>query len=230
VVVVFPGSNCDRDAAHAFRAAGGDEASLVWHQDFRADPRRLVILPGGFSYGDYLRAGALAAVSPALAEVRRHLEAGGLALGICNGFQILVEAGLLPGAFRPNRDGRFHCEWVHLRVESSASPFAADLRPGEVLRLPIAHGEGNYFLPEDEVDRLEAEGRIAFRYVTADGLVTDEANPNGSVANIAGVYGYAGRLLGLMPHPERAAEAVFGSRDGARILAAAARHLQGVAS
>jgi phosphoribosylformylglycinamidine synthase I len=213
-VIVFPGSNGDRDAAHAWEAVTGLPARLIWHDEWTPAVDRLAILPGGFAYGDYLRAGAVAALSPALPRLRAHLEAGGLAVGICNGFQILVEAGLLPGAFRPNADLSFRSEVVHVRVESARSPFTAGLPTGAVLALPIAHGEGNYYLVPEELGRLEAERRVAFRYCDPDGRVTPAANPNGSVGNVAGVLGYNGRLLGLMPHPERNAEPALGTADG----------------
>ena len=219
-VIVFPGSNCDRDVAQAFRAATGQEAVLVWHTDFRPLAAPLAILPGGFSYGDYLRAGAIAARSPALAALRDHHRSGGLVLGICNGFQILTEAGLLPGAFAPNRCLHFLSRDVFLRVESTETPFLADLSPGEVIDLPIAHAEGAY-QPDPRAE--PGSWRVAFRYCRPDGRVDARANPNGAVDNVAGLVDRSGRILGLMPHPERNASAESGSGHGGRLFRSALR-------
>jgi phosphoribosylformylglycinamidine synthase len=210
-VVVFPGSNCDRDALHGARLAGA-QAELVWHQDTDLHGADAVILPGGFAHGDYLRAGAIARFSPVMGAVREHAARGGLLLGICNGFQVLTEAGLLPGTLRRNATLRFEHRWVTVAVENHASPFTRRIPDGARLRMPIAHGEGNYFLPEAELDALEDTGRVAFRYVAPEG------NPNGSSRDIAGVTDASGRICGLMPHPERASERMLGSDDGLLLL------------
>jgi phosphoribosylformylglycinamidine synthase len=215
-VVVFPGSNCDHDAWHAASVLG-QEARLVWHKETSLAGADVVVLPGGFSHGDYLRTGAIARFSPIMAAVREFAAAGGPVLGICNGFQILLESGLLPGAMLRNRDVRFHCEFVHVRVEQVNTPFTARCQPGQVLRIPIAHGEGNYYAPPDTIADLEANGRVVFRYADARGQVVDAANPNGSLHSIAGICNAGRNVVGLMPHPERACEAITGSADG-RIL------------
>ena len=205
-VVVFPGSNCDRDALHAARLAGA-ESELLWHETPDLRGADLVVLPGGFAYGDYLRAGVLARFSPIMGAVREHAARGGLVLGICNGFQVLAEAGLVPGALLRNASLRFEHRWVRLAVERRDTPFTSAIPAGLELRLPVAHGEGNYFLPDHQLDVLEASGRVLFRYVPPEG------NPNGSARDIAGVLDARGRVCGLMPHPERAAEAILGSDD-----------------
>ena len=210
-VVVFPGSNCDRDALHGARLAGA-EAELLWHEDTDLHGADAVILPGGFAYGDYLRSGAIARFSPIMGAVRDHAERGGLVLGICNGFQVLTEAGLLPGALRRNATLRFEHRWVRVSVVNHGSPFTSGIPVGSTLRMPIAHGEGNYFLPDSELDPLEAAGQVAFRYAQPEG------NPNGSMRDIAGITNAAGNVCGLMPHPERAAEALLGSDDGLMLL------------
>jgi phosphoribosylformylglycinamidine synthase len=210
-VVVFPGSNCDRDAAHAARLAGA-EAELVWHERVELGGADAVILPGGFAHGDYLRAGAIARFSPVMAAVREHAERGGLLLGICNGFQVLTEAGLLPGALRRNTTLRFEHRWVRLAVERRDTYFTGAVPAGMTLRMPIAHGEGAYWLPDADLDRLEAAGQVLFRYAAPEG------NPNGSLRDIAGVTNERGNVCGLMPHPERASEALLGSDDGLLIL------------
>ena len=206
-VVVFPGSNCDRDALHAARLAGA-EAEPLWHETPDVRGVDLVVLPGGFAYGDYLRAGVLARFSPIMGAVRDHAAAGGFILGICNGFQVLAEAGLVPGALRRNSTLRFEHRWVRLAVERTDSPFTRAVPPSRTLRMPIAHGEGNYYLPDDALDALEARRDVLFRYASP------EDNPNGSSRDIAGVTDEGGRVCGLMPHPERAAEAILGSDDG----------------
>jgi len=210
-VVVFPGSNCDRDALHGARLAGA-QAELLWHEDTDLHGADAVILPGGFAYGDYLRAGAIARFSPIMGAVREHAARGGLLLGICNGFQVLTEAGLLPGALRRNATLRFEHRWVRLSVERHDTPFTRGIPAGQMLRLPVAHGEGSYYLPDAELDRLEQSGQVTFRY----GL--PEGNPNGSARDIAGVTDVSGRICGLMPHPERASEALLGSDDGLLLL------------
>ncbi len=222
-VLVFPGSNCDHDAAHAVQHACGGEARFVWHRESDLGACDAVIVPGGFSYGDYLRTGAVARFSPVMRAVADFAARGGPVLGICNGFQILQEAGLLPGAMLRNRDVLFLSQDVHLRVERADTCATAGLRVGEVLTMPIAHGEGNFYLPEDELERLEGEGQVVFRYVARDGRLDEEWNPNGSARAIAGVCNRARNVVGLMPHPERACEPELGSADGRRILEALLR-------
>jgi phosphoribosylformylglycinamidine synthase len=218
-VVQFPGSNDDRDMEFALKAVLDVPARLVWHGDAELPAEtRAVLLPGGFSYGDYLRAGAMARFSPVMAAVRRFAEAGGPVLGTCNGFQILCESGLLPGVLRRNRDLHFISDWSHLRVERAAAPFTSRSLVGDVLRIPIKHGEGAYHVSEAELSVLEANGQVAFRYCEADGTVSPAANPNGSQRNIAGVTNGAGNVIGLMPHPEHAVEVGLGGDDGLRIL------------
>ena len=213
-VVVFPGSNCDHDAYHAAKQVLGHEAEFVWHKETSLRGADVVILPGGFSYGDYLRTGAIAQFSPVMAAVKSFADEGGPVLGICNGFQVLCEARLLPGALLRNRDLKFHCEHVHVRVERTDTPFTTRASVGQVLSLPIAHGEGNYFADADTLATLEATGRIVFRYCDASGQVTEAANPNGSLHGIAGICNEKRNIVGLMPHPERACESPLGSRDG----------------
>jgi phosphoribosylformylglycinamidine synthase len=213
-VVVFPGSNCDHDAEYAIQHVLGHTARFVWHKETSLADADVVVLPGGFSHGDYLRTGAIARFSPIMADVRRFAESGGPVLGICNGFQVLLECGLLPGAMLRNRDLLFHCEMVHLRVERVDTPFTRAASVGQVLRVPVAHGEGNYYAPPEVIDELEADGRVVFRYVDASGAVTGEANPNGSINGIAGITNVARNVVGLMPHPERACQEVVGSADG----------------
>ena len=217
-VVVFPGSNCDHDAHHAVTDVLHEDAELIWHKDTSLKGADVVILPGGFAHGDYLRTGAIARFSPIMAEVKAFAAAGGPVLGICNGFQILLEAGLLPGAMLRNRSLKYQCEHVHVRVEQVDTPFTASAKPKQVLRIPIAHGEGNYYAEPDVVERLERNRQVVFRYVTASGEVTDASNPNGSVNNIAGITNEARNVVGLMPHPERACELALGSADGLVVL------------
>ena len=213
-VVVFPGSNCDHDAHHAAQHVLGQEAELVWHKDTSLGGADVVVLPGGFAHGDYLRTGAIARFSPIMQEVKKFAAAGGPVLGICNGFQVLLEAGLLPGAMLRNRHLHFRCEHVNVKVEQTDTPFTVACRSGQQLRIPIAHGEGNYYAEPDVVAKLEKNRQVVFRYVNAAGEVTDEANPNGSVSNIAGLCNEARNVVGLMPHPERACELAVGSADG----------------
>jgi phosphoribosylformylglycinamidine synthase I len=220
-VVVFPGSNCDHDVYHVLKHVLDQDVHFLWHQDESLDGCELVVLPGGFAYGDYLRAGALAALSPVMAAVKRHAEAGGLVLGICNGFQVLLEAGLLPGAMRRNTNLRFQCKDVYLKTERTDLPFTRTLRAGQVLRLPIAHAEGNYEDAPAALDALEAENRVVFRYCTADGVISEAANPNGAARDIAGICNARGNVLGLMPHPERCSESVLGNTDGLALFAGA---------
>jgi phosphoribosylformylglycinamidine synthase len=224
-VVTFPGSNCDYDCFKAVQELLGAETVFLWHRDHDLQGADAVILPGGFSYGDYLRAGAIARSSPIMQEVRSFAEAGGPVLGICNGFQILCEAGMLPGALIRNRSLKFISRPVDLRVEQSVAPFTSAYSVGEVLRMPIAHGEGCYVADAAVLDELERTGRIAFRYCDAQGRVTPEANPNGSARSIAGIVNERGNVLGMMPHPERAVEALLGSTDGAGLFRSLAEHL-----
>jgi phosphoribosylformylglycinamidine synthase len=213
-VVVFPGSNCDHDAYYAAKHVLHEDAELIWHKDTSLNGADVVILPGGFAHGDYLRTGAIARFSPIMQAVKTFAAAGGPVLGICNGFQILLEAGLLPGAMLRNRSLHFRCEHVHVRVEHTDTPFTSAARPKQILRMPIAHGEGNYYAEPEVIDRLERNRQVIFRYVNAAGQETDEANPNGSVHNIAGLTNEARNVVGLMPHPERACELAVGSADG----------------
>jgi phosphoribosylformylglycinamidine synthase len=213
-VIVFPGSNCDRDVAVSLAAAMGGPPAMVWHGDQTVPKCDLIVLPGGFSYGDYLRCGAMAAHSPIMRDVVAKAKAGTPVLGICNGFQVLCEAGLLPGVLLRNRDLHFICRDVHLKVERADTPFTSGYRKGQVVRFPIAHAEGNYFTDAPTLSRLEGEGRIAFRYCDAKGAVTAAANPNGALDNIAGILSETGRILGLMPHPERLADPELGGIDG----------------
>ena len=217
-IVVFPGSNCDQDAYHAARDVVGQSAEYVWHKDTDLKGADVVILPGGFAHGDYLRTGAMARFSPIMRSVEAFASRGGPVLGICNGFQVLLEAGLLPGAMLRNRGLKFRCEHVHVRIEQIDTPFTAACRVGQVLRIPIAHGEGNYFAEPRVLARLEANRQVVFRYTTAAGEITDDANPNGSAASIAGICSEARNVVGLMPHPERACEPMLGSGDGLAIF------------
>jgi phosphoribosylformylglycinamidine synthase len=214
-VVVFPGSNCDDDAYHAAKHVLGQQAEFVWHKDTSLGGADVVILPGGFAHGDYLRTGAIARFSPIMTAVKAFAEGGGPVLGVCNGFQILLEAGLLPGAMLRNRGLKFICEHVGVRVEQIDTPFTAACRAGQVLRIPINHGEGNYFADAPVLDALERDRRVIFRYVDlATGEATDAANPNGAARNIAGICNERRSVVGMMPHPERACEPVLGSGDG----------------
>uniref|UniRef100_A0A831WZL7 Phosphoribosylformylglycinamidine synthase subunit PurQ n=1 Tax=Thermorudis peleae TaxID=1382356 RepID=A0A831WZL7_9BACT len=229
-VITFPGSNGDHDALTAIQMGLGQPVELVWHTETDLSRFDCLIIPGGFSYGDYLRAGAIARFAPVMESVRAFAEAGGPVLGICNGFQILTEAGLLPGALLRNASLSFECAWVHVRVENDRTPWTRALAPGTILRLPIAHGEGRYYADDATLERLEREGRVVFRYVDADGRVTPEANPNGSLNNIAGVCNERGNVVGLMPHPERAYDRLIGGDDGLQVLSAVLRAGVAVAS
>lgn len=213
-VVQFPGSNCDQDCIHVIRRVMGHEAFYLWHKDHDLQDADCVMVPGGFSYGDYLRCGAIARFAPMMAEVKKFAEAGGLVIGICNGFQILLEAGLLPGAMQRNRTLKFRCETVRLRVEHADGPFTNRAKAGQILRVPIAHGEGNYFADAATLAELNRNKQVLFRYCDEKGRTTDESNPNGALENIAGITNKAGNVLGMMPHPERASEAALGSEDG----------------
>lgn len=217
-VLQFPASNCDQDAVHALRHLG-QTAHYVWHKDRSLNDPDAVIVPGGFSYGDYLRCGAIARLSPVMQAVCNFAAAGGIVLGICNGFQILCEAGLLPGALVRNRGLQFRCEHVHLRVANTESAFTRGIPAGKILRLPIAHGEGCYFADETTLAQLQANHQILFRYCDARGELSEAANPNGSLHHIAGICNTTGNVAGMMPHPERATEAILGSDDGRHVLA-----------
>jgi phosphoribosylformylglycinamidine synthase subunit PurQ / glutaminase len=213
-IVTFPGSNCDYDCYKAVQEAMNAEARFLWHKSHDLENVDAVFLPGGFSYGDYLRAGAIARISPIMREVKDFAESGGPVVGICNGFQILCESGLLPGALIRNRSLRFSSRLVQLRVEASVAPFTTAYEKGQILRVPIAHGEGCYIAEDAVLDRLEKEERVIFRYSTSEGQITPAANPNGSARSIAGIVSERGNVLGMMPHPERAVEPMLGSTDG----------------
>ena len=219
-VLVFPGSNCDHDCYHAVKHVFGQEAEYIWHKTSDLKKFDCLILPGGFSYGDYLRTGAIARFSPVMAEVERFAKRGGLVMGICNGFQILCESGLLPGVLTRNRDLKFICENANVRVENAETPFTKAYKKGQVLTLPIAHADGNYFADSDTIKRLEDNGRVVFRYSTIDGKILPEANPNGSINNIAGVINEKGNVIGMMPHPERMCEKILGGIDGKGVFGA----------
>jgi phosphoribosylformylglycinamidine synthase subunit PurQ / glutaminase len=217
-VIVFPGSNCDHDAYHVLSKHVGQPVDFIWHKDKDLSSYDAVVVPGGFSYGDYLRAGALARFSPVMQSVVEFAKTGRFVFGICNGFQILCEAGLLPGALVRNKDLHFACQHVHLRVETNQTPFTRELQQGAVLSIPIAHGEGNYVCDDATLNELETEDRVVFRYCDANGEITDTANPNGSRSNIAGICNAQRNVLGMMPHPERACEMMLGSDDGRDIF------------
>jgi phosphoribosylformylglycinamidine synthase len=218
-VLVFPGSNCDHDTFNVIAEVAHQPVTFLWHDSEDLQGVDAVLVPGGFAYGDYLRTGAIARFSPVMQAVQRFAAGGGLVLGICNGFQILTEAGLLPGALMRNAGLKYICKQVHLRVETDASPFTGGLTRGEVLQMPIGHMEGNYFCTPDELHQLQAEDRIAFRYSTPGGEITPEANPNGSLSNIAGILSAKRNVLGMMPHPDRSSEQLLGSADGKKIFA-----------
>ena len=228
-VITFPGSNCDYDLYKAAQQVGAD-ATFVWHRERGLDGYDAVLLPGGFSYGDYLRAGAIARMSPVMEDVIDFAKKGAPVVGICNGFQILCEAGLLPGALVRNASLLFAGKDVRLRVERRDTLFTSDYQPGQILRVPIAHGEGNYEADEATLERMEGEAHVVFRYVDVDGKATDAANPNGSVRNIAGIINEYGNVLGMMPHPERAMEELLGSTDGIVVFTSLAASLSAVAS
>jgi phosphoribosylformylglycinamidine synthase subunit PurQ / glutaminase len=225
-VLVFPGSNCDHDAYNVIAEIAHQPVVFLWHDSEDLQGVDAVIVPGGFAYGDYLRTGAIARFSPVMQSVKRFAAAGGLVLGICNGFQILTESGLLPGALMRNAGLKYICKQVHLCVETTASPFTHQLSKGDVLKIPIGHMEGNFFCEPEVLRQLESEDRIAFRYVTPAGEISREANPNGSLANIAGILNEGRNVLGMMPHPDRSSEALLGSADGFGIFASMAEALQ----
>jgi len=217
-VVVFPGSNCDHDVYDVLTRIMGQEAVYLWHKQHDINRCDAVVLPGGFSYGDYLRTGAIARFSPVMEELVNYAENGGRLLGICNGFQILLEIGLLPGAMLKNQSLHFICKFVHVRVENADTYFTSTCQTDEVLKIPIAHKEGNYYIDSEGLKALEANNQVVLRYSSAEGDVTPEANPNGSLNNIAGIVNRRGNVMGLMPHPERASEALLGSEDGKKIF------------
>jgi phosphoribosylformylglycinamidine synthase subunit PurQ / glutaminase len=217
-IVVFPGSNCDEDAYHAAKDVFGLDAEYIWHKDADLKGADVVILPGGFAHGDYLRTGAMACFSPIMSHVRAFAERGGPVLGICNGFQILLEAGMLPGAMLRNRGLKYRCEHVHLRVEHTDTPFTCAATPGQILRIPIGHGEGNYFAAAEVLEKLEANRQVILRYTDPDGRLGDAWNPNGSAHAIASVCNESRNVVGMMPHPERACEPLLGGTDGRLIF------------
>jgi phosphoribosylformylglycinamidine synthase len=217
-IVVFPGTWSDRDSHFAVHDRLRQEARYIWHKERDLSGLDCVILPGGFSYGDHLRCGAIAAMSPVMEEVVEFAERGGYVIGICNGFQVLCEAHLLPGVLMPNASLQFRCQETHLRVDNADTAFTTETQKGQLLRVPISHGEGNYFADQATLDSLERDGRVVFRFTTAQGQVTDEANPNGSLNNIAGIINENGNVLGMMPHPERSSEMLLGSEDGLAIF------------
>jgi phosphoribosylformylglycinamidine synthase subunit PurQ / glutaminase len=213
-VLVFPGSNCDQDTYYVIRELAHQPATFLWHESEDLENCDAIVIPGGFAYGDYLRAGAIARFSPVMQAVKKFAGQGGLVLGICNGFQILCESGLLPGALQRNAGLRYVCKQVHIRTETTTTPFTQTLRKGQVLKIPIGHMEGNYFCPPDVLAELQRSERITFRYSTPAGVIAPEANPNGSLENIAGVLSEGRNVLGMMPHPDRSSEAMLGSADG----------------
>jgi phosphoribosylformylglycinamidine synthase subunit PurQ / glutaminase len=217
-VIVFPGSNCEQDAYHAATAVLGQQARYIWHKDTEIKGVDVLVLPGGFAHGDYLRVGAMARFSPIMSAVKAFAANGGPVIGICNGFQVLLEAGLLPGAMLRNRSLKYQCEHVFVRVEQTDTPFTSGAREGQVLRIPIGHGEGNYFAPPDMLKSIEANRQVILRYTDANGRVDDLSNPNGSVNAIAGICSETRNVVGMMPHPERACEPLLGSGDGRVLL------------
>ena len=227
-VLVFPGSNCDHDAYHAVKHVLGQEARFIWHEEESVGDVDVVILPGGFSYGDYLRSGAIARFSPIMQDVVRFAKDGGLVFGICNGFQILCEAGLLPGTLLRNESLRFVSKPVTLRAENTNTPFTNRLRDGQTLTIPVAHGEGRYYADEAVLDQLEADDRVVFRYSTPEGTLTDDANPNGSARNIAGIVNEQGNVCGFMPHPERCVEPMIEGTDGRLLFESLIAHIGAV--
>jgi len=227
-VVVFPGSNCDHDAYHATKHVFGQETRFIWHEEEALGDVDVVIVPGGFSYGDYLRSGAIARFSPIMQDVVRFAEEGGLVFGICNGFQVLCEAGLLPGTLMRNESLRFICKDTPLRVANAKTPFTNALTEGQVVTIPLSHGEGRYYADDEVLARIEANDQVLFRYCTPDGDVTDEANPNGSVHGIAGIVNEGGNVCGLMPHPERCVESLLGGDDGRLVFESLLNHVDPV--
>ena len=225
-IVVFPGTWSDMDCYHALGTVLGHRVDYVWHQETGLNSYDCIILPGGFSYGDYLRPGAIARFSPVMASVSRFAAEGGLVMGICNGFQILCEAGLLPGVLLPNAHLQYRCQWTNLRVDNTMTPYTDGCRPGQVLRVPISHGDGNYYADAATLADLERHGQVVFRYCTSEGEATSEANPNGAARNIAGICNRQGNVLGMMPHPERCCEEVLGGTDGRFIFESITGYLE----
>ena len=217
-VIVFPGSNCDHDSYHAAITTTGQQATFLWHESHDLENCDAIIVPGGFAYGDYLRTGAIARFAPIMQELGKFAASGGLVIGICNGFQILCEAGLLPGALMRNAGLKYICKQVYLRVENADTPFTNSCSKGEVLQIPVGHMEGNYYCDQQTLATLKKQDRVVFRYCTPDGQFTAEANPNGSLDNIAGICNEGRNVLGMMPHPDRSSEALLGSSDGAKIF------------
>jgi len=215
---VFPGSNCDHDGYHVIKNILGQEAYFVWHEETDLDSYDCIVIPGGFSYGDYLRTGSIASLSPIMKSVKKYALTGAPVIGICNGFQVLVEAGLLPGSFLRNRSLKFVCKWVHLRVKNNNCVFTSEFKEDDVLKIPVAHGDGNYYCSEKDLSELEENSRILFRYCGQDGKITDESNPNGSLNNIAGIINKEGNVLVMMPHPERCPDKLLGGDDGKAIF------------
>ncbi|MEX1055811.1 MAG: phosphoribosylformylglycinamidine synthase subunit PurQ [Rhodothermales bacterium] len=227
-IIIFPGSNCDHDAYHVAKHVFHQDAHFIWHKETTVGDVDVIIVPGGFSYGDYLRSGAIARFSPIMQDVVRFASRGGLVFGICNGFQILCEAGLLPGALMRNAALRFACKQTYLRVENDETPFTSLMERGKVVQIPISHGEGNYYASEDVLNRLEDNNQVVFRYCDREGNITPEANPNGSVRNIAGIVNEGRNVLGMMPHPDRCAEPLMGSSDGALMFESILNHFAAV--
>ena len=225
-VLQFPGSNCDQDCVHVLGNVLGQDADYLWHKEESIGDADAVVVPGGFSYGDYLRTGSIAQFSPVMNAVKAFANAGGLVIGICNGFQILCETGLLPGALVRNRSLQFRCETIFLKIPTTDSPFTSEVQEGRLLRVPIAHGEGCYFADDEALAKLRADDQILFQYATETGDLTDEANPNGSLLNIAGICNEGRNVCGMMPHPERASENVLGADDGRRVFESMLRHLE----
>ncbi len=225
-VLQFPGSNCDQDCVHVLGNVLGQDADYLWHKEESIGDADAVVVPGGFSYGDYLRTGSIAQFSPVMNAVKAFANAGGLVIGICNGFQILCETGLLPGALVRNRSLQFRCETIFLKIPTADSPFTSEVPEGRLLRVPIAHGEGCYFADDEALAKLRADDQILFQYATETGDLTDEANPNGSLLNIAGICNKGRNVCGMMPHPERASENVLGADDGRRVFESMLRHLE----
>lgn len=225
-VLQFPGSNCDQDCVHVLGNVLGQDADYLWHKEESIGDADAVVVPGGFSYGDYLRTGSIAQFSPVMNAVKAFANAGGLVIGICNGFQILCETGLLPGALVRNRSLQFRCETIFLKIPTADSPFTSEVPEGRLLRVPIAHGEGCYFADDEALAKLQADDQILFQYATETGDLTDEANPNGSLLNIAGICNKGRNVCGMMPHPERASENVLGADDGRRVFESMLRHLE----
>jgi phosphoribosylformylglycinamidine synthase I len=223
--VVFPGSNCDQDTYHVCKNIIAQECFYLWHKDHDLKNADCVILPGGFSYGDYLRSGAIAKFSPLMQELQNFAHKGGLVLGICNGFQVLLELGLLPGAMIRNKNLKFLCQHVHIKIENPQTPFTNRANKGQLCKIPIAHFDGNYYAPPDTLEKINRDGQIVFRYADAEGRLTEEANVNGSIANIAGLTNEKRNVLGMMPHPERASESLLGSKDGRIIFESILHHL-----